>query len=275
MTSTPRRLRPGRRCTGRARSTAEEPPVGQALGDERAPRSPPAVDRLLADSRFLGDALDRELLVAHLLEHLRGRGEDGLSGRGAANRARAVLVHGSRLTPREPDETVRMIKPTSRRRHGRTALSPGFVRRSTGVAGDRRLGAHPRRLDRRVPRLRRGAQQQLRHPGHRVRCRRRRAHPGASRQRRDDGIRRLPDDRRLAVHRRAEAGDLGCRGRRRGSRRHRIGDRPVRRAAAAGRTARSSSPTRRRRSTTVERSSMPDRRSSTPARRSSTRRRRS
>ncbi len=73
-------------------------------------RPPPPVDGLLADAGFLGDALDRELVVAQLLEHLRGRGQDGFAGRGAANRSGSMLVHGSRLTPRESDETVRMIK---------------------------------------------------------------------------------------------------------------------------------------------------------------------
>ena len=75
-----------------------------------APReSPPPVDRLLADPGLLGDPLDRELVVAHLLEHLRRCGKDGFAGRGTADRTGAVLVHGSRLTPRESDETVRMI----------------------------------------------------------------------------------------------------------------------------------------------------------------------
>jgi hypothetical protein len=81
----------------------------QALCDERPSGTPPPVDRLLADPGFLGDPLDGELVIAHLLEHLRRCGEDGVAGRGTADRTGAVLVHGSRLTPSESDETVRMI----------------------------------------------------------------------------------------------------------------------------------------------------------------------
>ena len=79
----------------------EESAIGQALGDECALRPPPPVDGLLADAGFLGDAFDRELVVAQLLEHLRGRGQDGFTRCGTADRSRSMLVHGSRLTPRE------------------------------------------------------------------------------------------------------------------------------------------------------------------------------
>lgn len=71
----------------------DQPTLGEALADQRAARRPPPVDGLLADAGLLRDPLDRESVVALIVEQP-GRGvEDGLACRCAAHGPAPMIVH--------------------------------------------------------------------------------------------------------------------------------------------------------------------------------------
>src|SRR5690606_10201745 len=71
----------------------DEPPLGQALPDQRTTGGPPPIDGLLADPGFSRDALDREPVIALAVEETCRGVEDRLTCRRAAHGTTAMIVH--------------------------------------------------------------------------------------------------------------------------------------------------------------------------------------